>query len=169
MKSDASFWCLMYLMLGLVAMLAFSIQGVIFAKASERLVHRVRDRAFRTMLRQDVEFFDRDENTAGALTSFLSTETTHVAGLSGVTLGTILMVVTTLISALVLALAIGWKLALVCIATVPILLGCGFFRFWMLAHYQRRAKRAYNDSASYASEAVTAIRTGKSILKAMQC
>ncbi|EOO02730.1 putative leptomycin b resistance protein pmd1 protein [Phaeoacremonium minimum UCRPA7] len=165
MKSDASFWCLMYLMLGLVAMLAFSIQGVIFAKASERLVHRVRDRAFRTMLRQDVEFFDRDENTAGALTSFLSTETTHVAGLSGVTLGTILMVVTTLISALVLALAIGWKLALVCIATVPILLGCGFFRFWMLAHYQRRAKRAYNDSASYASEAVTAIRTVASLTR----
>lgn len=164
-QSDVSFWCLMYLMLGLVQFGAFSIQGVIFAKCSERLVHRVRDRAFRSMLRMDIQEFDKEENTAGALTSFLSTEATHVAGISGVTLGTILLVSTTLISAFTLSLAIGWKLALVCISTVPVLLACGFFRFWMLAHYQRRSKRAYNDSASYASEAITAIRTVASLTR----
>lgn len=164
-KSDASFWCLMYLMLALVQCLAFTVQGWLFAKCSERLVHRVRDMAFRSFLRQDVEFFDRDENSAGALTSFLSTETTHVAGLSGVTLGTLIMVLTTLIAACTVALALGWKLALVCIATMPILIGCGFFRFWMIAHYQRRAKSAYAGSASYASEAITAMRTVASLTR----
>ena len=164
-RSDASFWCLMYLMLALVQFFSFATQGIIFSKLSERLVHRVRDRAFRTMLRQDVAFFDRDENTAGALTSFLSTETTHVAGLSGVTLSTLLTVSTTLISALALSLAIGWKLALVCASTIPVLLGCGFFRFYMLAHYQRRAKRAYSHSATYASEAITAMRTVASLTR----
>jgi len=82
-----------------------------------------------------------------------------------VTLGTIIMVTTTLVSALTLALAIGWKLALVCISTVPVLLACGFFRFWMLAHFQRRAKKAYSDSASFASEAITAIRTVASLTR----
>ncbi|KAI1072254.1 hypothetical protein LB507_003198 [Fusarium sp. FIESC RH6] len=158
-KKDSDFWSAMYLMLAFVQFLAFVIQGVLFARCSERLVHRVRDRAFRTMLRQDVAFFDRDENTAGALTSFLSTETTHVAGLSGVTLGTLLMVITTLVAAMALSLAIGWKLSLVCISTIPVLLGCGFFRFYMLAHFQRRSKAAYDSSASYASEAISAIRT----------
>ncbi|KAH6636237.1 P-loop containing nucleoside triphosphate hydrolase protein [Chaetomium tenue] len=158
-QSEASFWSLMYLMLAIVMFISFVTQGVAFAKCSERLIHRVRDKSFRTMLRQDVEYFDRDENSAGALTSFLSTETTHVAGLSGATLGTLIMVSTTLIAACVVALSIGWKLALVCIATMPIVIGCGFFRFWMLAHYQRRAKRAYSGSASYASEAITAMRT----------
>lgn len=155
----------MYLMLAWVQFIAFTVQGILFAKCSERLIHRVRDGSFRSMLRQDVEFFDRDENSAGALTSFLSTEATHVAGLSGATLGTLLMVFSTLISACTLALAIGWKLALVCIATMPIVIGCGFFRFWMLAHYQRRAKRAYSGSASYASEAINAIRTVASLTR----
>ncbi|EEU46536.1 uncharacterized protein NECHADRAFT_104160 [Fusarium vanettenii 77-13-4] len=158
-KKDSDFWSAMYVMLAFVQLFAFIIQGVLFAKCSERLVHRVRDRAFRTMLRQDVSFFDRDENTSGALTSFLSTETTHVAGLSGVTLGTLLMVSTTLISAIAMSLAIGWKLSLVCISTIPVLLGCGFFRFWMLAHFQRRSKAAYDSSATFASEAISAIRT----------
>lgn len=164
-KSDSDFWSSMFLMLGLVQLLSFSVQGVVFAKCSERLVHRVRDRAFRTMLRQDVAFFDREENTVGALTSFLSTETTHLAGLSGVTLGTLLMVSTTLVAALTLAIAIGWKLALVCTATIPILLGCGFFRFWILAHFERRQKAAYASSASFASEAISAIRTVQSLTR----
>ncbi|KAG7418864.1 Leptomycin B resistance protein pmd1 [Fusarium oxysporum f. sp. rapae] len=164
-KKDSDFWSAMYLMLAFVQLFAFIIQGVLFAKCSERLVHRVRDRAFRAMLRQDVAFFDRDENTAGALTSFLSTETTHVAGLSGVTLGTLLMVGTTLISAIALSLAIQWKLSLVCIATIPVLLGCGFFRFWILAHFQRRSKAAYDSSAGFASEAISAIRTVASLTR----
>jgi ATP-binding cassette subfamily B (MDR/TAP) protein 1 len=117
------------------------------------------------MLRQDIEFFDKEENTAGALTSFLSTETTHVAGLSGVTLGTLLTVITTLIAAITVGTAIAWKLALVCIATIPVLLGCGFFRFWMLAQFQRRAKRAYEKSASFACEATSAIRTVASLTR----
>ncbi|ORY70091.1 P-loop containing nucleoside triphosphate hydrolase protein [Pseudomassariella vexata] len=164
-KKDSDFWSVMYLMLALVMFIAQLFQGIAFAKCSERLIHRVRDRAFRTLLRQDVSFFDKDENTAGALTSFLSTETTHVAGLSGVTLGTLIMVLTTLISACCLALAIGWKLALVCIATIPVLLACGFFRFYMLAHFQRRSKNAYEQSASYASEAISAIRTVASLTR----
>jgi len=117
-------------MLAWAQLLSYSIQGIAFAFCSERLIHRARDQAFRTMLRQDIGFFDYEENSAGALTSFLSTETTHAAGLSGATLGTILNVLTTLIAGFVLSLALGWKLALVCISTVPILLACGFFRFW---------------------------------------
>lgn len=162
---ESDFWSLMYLMLGIVQFIAFSIQGWVFAYCSERLVHRVRDQAFRTMLRQDIAFFDNEENSAGALTSFLSTETTHVAGLSGTTLGTILTVLTTLIGAICLSLAFGWKLALVIASTIPVLLGCGFLRFWVLARFQNRSRKAYESSASYACEATSAIRTVASLTR----
>jgi ATP-binding cassette subfamily B (MDR/TAP) protein 1 len=165
LRHQVNFWSLMYLMLAFVQFGAFCTQGVAFAFCSERLIHRVRDRAFRTMLRQDIEFFDKEENTAGALTSFLSTETTHVAGLSGVTLGTLLTVITTLIAAITVGTALAWKLALVCVATIPVLLGCGFFRFWLLAQFQRRAKKAYEKSASFACEATSAIRTVASLTR----
>lgn len=165
LRHDVNFWSLMYLMLAIVQIIAFSLQGIAFAICSERLVHRARDQAFRTMLRQDIAFFDREENSAGALTSFLSTETTHLAGMSGTTLGTLLVVATTLVAAISLSCAIGWKLALVCTATIPILLGCGFFRFWMLANFQNRAKQAYKSSASYACEATAAIRTVASLTR----
>ncbi|KAI0399242.1 ABC transporter [Xylaria palmicola] len=164
-KADSDFWSLMYLVLAIVILIAQIAQGIAFAKCSELLIHRVRDRAFKAMLRQDVAFFDKEENTPGALTSFLSTETTHVAGLSGVTLGTLLTITTTLISSIILGLAIGWKLALVCISAVPVIIAAGYFRYHMLTHFQQRSKRAYEKSASYASEAISGIRTVASLTR----
>ncbi|KAI9818482.1 MAG: GTPase-activating protein [Pycnora praestabilis] len=165
LRGQADFWAQMYLMLAAVQFIVFVGQGISFAFCSERLVHRVRNTAFRNMLRQDIAFFDKEENTAGALTSFLSTESTFVAGMSGVTLGTLLNVTTTLVAALAISCAIGWKLALVCAATIPVLLACGFFRFWMLVQFQLRAKKAYQASASYACEATSAIRTVASLTR----
>lgn len=165
LRSDVNFWCLMYLMLAIVQFIGWSGNMMVFGYCSERLIHRARDKAFRTMLRQDIAYFDREENTAGALTSFLSTETTSLAGLSGSTLGTILNTATTLIAAITLGLAIGWKLALVCTAVVPVLLACGFLRFWMLARFERRSKVVYEKSASFACEATSAIRTVASLTR----
>lgn len=165
LKHDASFWSLMFLMLGLSQLILHSLQGMSFAFSSEKLIRRARAQAFRAMLRQDISFFDRDENSTGALTSFLSTETKHLSGISGVTLGTILSVSTTLAAALIVSLSIGWKLALVCISVVPVLLACGFYRFYMLAQFQSRSKKAYESSASYACEATSAIRTVASLTR----
>lgn len=165
LSSATGFWSWMFFMLALVSLVFYAVMGIAFAWCSEKLVHRARDQSFRYMLRQDIAFFDKEENTAGALTSFLSTETTHLAGMSGSTLGTILLVTTTLVVGFVISLAVGWKLALVCIATVPVVLACGFLRFWMLARFQARAKRAYEKSASFACEATSAIRTVASLTR----
>ncbi|KAL3476097.1 P-loop containing nucleoside triphosphate hydrolase protein [Aspergillus californicus] len=165
LRHDANFWSLMFFVVGIVQFITQSITGAAFAVCSERLIRRARSLAFRTMLRQDIAFFDREENSTGALTSFLSTETKHLSGVSGVTLGTILMTSTTLGAAIIIALAIGWKLALVCISVVPVLLACGFYRFYMLAQFQARSKVAYEGSANFACEATSAIRTVASLTR----
>ncbi|KAG0156630.1 hypothetical protein PDIDSM_3811 [Penicillium digitatum] len=165
LRSDANFWSLMFFIVGIVQIITFSTNGIAFAFSSERLIRKARGNAFRVMLRQDINFFDREENSTGALTSFLSTETKHLAGISGQTLGTILMTSTTLIASIVIALSFGWKLALVCMSVIPILLGCGFYRFYMLAAFQARSKVAYEGSASYACEATSAIRTVASLTR----
>ena len=164
-RSQVNFWALMYLMLGLVNLFAMIIHGLAFAFCSQRLIHRARDRAFRTILRQDISFFDKEENSTGALTAFLSTESTHLSSISGATLGTLLTCITTLVAACAISLAIGWKLAIVCISTIPVLLGCGFLRFWMLARFETRSKKAYESSASYACENTNAIRTVASLTR----
>ncbi len=48
---------------------------------------------------------------------------------------------------------------------VPIVLGCGYLRFWMYARFQTRAKKAYEKSTSYACDAISAIRTVASLTR----
>lgn len=90
---------------------------------------------------------------------FLFTETNNIADLSGSTLGIIVIFSTTLIPAIAIALAFGWQLALVCVVTIPVLLECGYFRLSVLGKLHQRVKKAYKASASYASEAISEIRT----------
>lgn len=161
LRSDINFWCWMYLMVAFVELLSVTGQGAILGWCSENLIRRARDRAFRAMLRQDIKFFDF--HSAGSLTTFLSTETMHLAGLSGATLGTFVMIGTTLTASITLSIAVGWKIGLVCTSTLPIFLACGFLRLWMLGQFQERAARTHEIAASGACEAAGAIRTVASL------
>ncbi|KAJ0417947.1 P-loop containing nucleoside triphosphate hydrolase protein [Aspergillus carlsbadensis] len=159
MRSGANFWCLMMFIVGLIQLGNLTGQGVAFAICSEKLVFRARSRLFHSILHKDISFFDLDSNKTGALTSLLGTEAKNLSGISGTTLGTILMSFTTLIASMTIALAIGWKVALVCIATIPVLLGCGFYRVWMIAKFAQRSHEAYKQSSAYANEAISSVRT----------
>ena len=107
--------------------------------------------------------FDKAEFSAGFLTSSLSTDATNLAGISGVTLGSIFIISTTLIAGVALSVTIGWKLGLVCTATIPIVLACGLVRLKILAELARQSKAAYEASATYACEASAAIKTVASL------
>ncbi|KAI2706024.1 hypothetical protein CBS147332_7268 [Penicillium roqueforti] len=98
LRHNVNFWSVMYLMLGCTAFLGWGASGLCFAYCSECLIHRARDCSFRTMLYQDISMFDKAKFSAGSLTSSLSTDATNLAGMSGVTLGSIFIVSTTLIA-----------------------------------------------------------------------
>lgn len=72
-KSQVSFWSWMFFLLAILQLFAYLIQAYVVAWCSEKLVRRARNACFRAILRQDAAFFDRPENSPGALTSFLST------------------------------------------------------------------------------------------------
>ncbi|CAN9256904.1 unnamed protein product [Alternaria alternata] len=159
---NVNFWCGMFLMLGIVIGSFYYVQGMTLSRGSARLVGSVRTRAFGAMLRQDMEFFDGDTVTSGALSNFLSSEANRLAGLSGSTLGTIVSAASSILVAIIVACSFGWKLALVCSATIPLVIGCGYFRFYALTRMEKRTKET-SDAASFACEAASSIRTVASL------
>ncbi|WPG97240.1 ABC transporter [Acrodontium crateriforme] len=158
-----NFWCAMYLMLAFVCLLALGARGLAFGLCSARLTRRIRLRLFEFYLSQEAPWFDRPENAPGRLTSLLSTEPENVAGVSGATLGTLIDGAVTLIGGCILALAIGWKVALVCISVVPVLLFSGFTNVSMMGKFQDRAKKLFEESASFACEVIAGLRTVASL------
>ncbi|BFZ54826.1 hypothetical protein PYCC9005_001863 [Savitreella phatthalungensis] len=139
-----------------------------FGICCEKMVRRVRLRTFRTILRQNISWFDREENSTGALTSSLATQCAHLAALHGNVLGTILTCIMNLVASSILSLAVTWKLALVAIACLPVLLIFGYLRIVLLKAFQDRIRQAYSRSANFACEATSVIRTVASLTRERQ-
>ncbi len=113
LRHDVNFWSLMFFITAIFMLISYVAQGAVFGYCSERLIFRARSKAIRSILRQDIAFFDEPDNTSGALVSILSSQVTSLAGMSGTTLGAILSTATTVVEALVIACSINWKLGLV--------------------------------------------------------
>ena len=153
----------MYLAMGLGTFAVWLGHGISFAYTTEKLTHRAREQSFRHVLRQDVAFFDIEQNSIGALTSVLSSAPTDLNGLSGPVIGALVTFLATILGGIVLSLVIGWKLALVCTATIPFVAGFGWVRLAMLTLFAEKIKKTHQDSAAYAGEATSAIRTVASL------
>jgi ATP-binding cassette subfamily B (MDR/TAP) protein 1 len=158
-RETVNFWSLMYLMIGFTTIFGWLGQGVCFAIYSQRLTHNARVRGLETILYHEIGTFLHENYSTAALTSVLSSSAASLQGLSGAVLGTLLVVLTTLIVGFVLAAAIGWKLALVCASTTPIQLACGILRLKCVALLEGHSRRVYESSATYACEYSSNIRT----------
>lgn len=154
----------MYLVLALIILMIWMCQGIVLAYCEESAIFHAKRRTFQTILRQEVLFFDQKKNSAGQLMSLLSSSPTDLGGVGGLVLGTILSFCGTIGGGLILSLAIGWKLALVCASTIPLVAGCGYLRPMMLSIFDQKIKESHNTgSINYASEATSAIRTVASL------
>ncbi|EFQ98079.1 leptomycin B resistance protein pmd1 [Nannizzia gypsea CBS 118893] len=163
LRHEINFWCLMFLMIAIVNSIAWLGQGACFSYSTERLSHKGRYQMFRSILRQDMAFFDQKDNSPGGLSAFLSTAPTELAGLSGAVIGACLTFIATITGGVILSLAIGWKLALVCAVTIPIMTGSGYIRLRVLSLFDGQMRTTHQEGAMYASEIITVIRSVASL------
>ncbi|CAM4953360.1 unnamed protein product [Rotaria socialis] len=77
-KRKVLFYVLLYVGFGVISLVLHSVQGYVFARSGETLTKRLRSKAFQAILRQDMTFFDREENSTGALCTRLATEASAV-------------------------------------------------------------------------------------------
>ncbi|RXM28403.1 Multidrug resistance protein 1 [Acipenser ruthenus] len=87
---------LFFLAIGGVSFFSMFFQGFSFGKSGEILTMRLRFRAFKAMLRQDLGWFDDPKNSTGALTTRLATDAAQVQGV-GVSGSPFILIITVLI------------------------------------------------------------------------
>ncbi|PPQ91666.1 hypothetical protein CVT25_012879 [Psilocybe cyanescens] len=155
--------------IAILSTLAIGFQNYLFASTAATLTARLRTLSFKAMLRQDIEFFDKDENSTGSLVSQLSDNPQKVNGLAGITLGAIVQSIATLIAGSVLGLAFIWKVALVGIACTPLLISTGYIRLRVVVLKDQANKKAHEDSAQLACEAAGSIRTVAALTREDDC
>jgi ATP-binding cassette subfamily B (MDR/TAP) protein 1 len=158
-SGKVDFYCLMFFVVSLVALIGYVTSGSFFGIVNEHLVFRVRDISLNTVLRQDMEWFLRPGRSTSALISVINMDAAHISGLSGVIIGTIVSAFVSVVGGAIIAHVVAWKIAIVLFCTSPVILLSGLFRLRVLAEVEESNSKAYTEAASLATEACGAIRT----------
>ncbi|KAF3902351.1 hypothetical protein AA313_de0207285 [Arthrobotrys entomopaga] len=162
---NPSFYCLMFFVIGIVALFAYASSGFCFGLVSERLVQRLRDLCFQKIMEQDLSFFADPEHSETALVASIQSDTAALTSLSGVMIGTIVSVTTTLVGGIVVAHIVAWKIAVVLLPALPVIVLAGYLRLRVLMKAQVKQETTYVKAASMATEATNAIRTVASLVR----
>ncbi|KAL8878011.1 MAG: hypothetical protein Q9198_004092 [Flavoplaca austrocitrina] len=162
-RASGNLFGLLFFIFAVLVLSANTLSGSSFGKVAEKMVFKVRILAFRSLFHQDLEWHNSNGRTPALLLSYLSTDAAALAGLSGTTVGTIMSIMVNLIAGILMTHIIAWKIAVVLLATLPILLGSGVMRLRVLTQLQDRHQLAYATSVGITIEAVNSIKTVASL------
>lgn len=164
LRRRGNFLALMFFVLGLGCLVVYFSLGWLTNIVAQTLNQKFRKDMLSSMLRQDVQFFDRAENTVGALTGRLDSYTQAILELMGFNISLVLITMISVTASSILAIVVSWKLGLVGVfAGIPPLLVAGYARIRLETKMDDGNSKRFSRSASVASEAVTAIRTVSSL------
>lgn len=157
-RESASLFGGLFFGLALVEFLANVVSTASFGWVSEKLLFKTRVLSLRSLLDRSLHWHESEGRTPGTLVAYISSDAVAMSGMTGTVLGITFSVIVSLISGIVLAHVLAWKIALVLLACVPVLFMSGFLRIRVQAKFAARHAKAFADSVAIAIEAVDSIR-----------
>eukprot|EP00463_Aulacantha_scolymantha_P001842 TRINITY_DN246_c0_g1_i12.p1 TRINITY_DN246_c0_g1~~TRINITY_DN246_c0_g1_i12.p1 ORF type:complete len:574 (-),score=85.57 TRINITY_DN246_c0_g1_i12:76-1797(-) len=130
-----------------------------FGLIGERLTKLLRSLAMSGILRQEVEFFDKDKNSTGILSSKLASDADLVKTPITTHLNIGLSAFITLVGCFVLSFLRGWELSLACLGVLPFVVSAQYIEMRKWMEVEDSDKPIYDNAAQVVYEAVKEIRT----------
>lgn len=140
LHKDSKFWALIFVSLGVAAFIFHPLRSYSFAVAGSELIKRIRLMCFEKIIHMEIGWFDKDENSSGALGARLSTDAASIRTLVGDALGLVVQDIATTITALAIAFEANWQLSLIVVVLVPLVLLNGYVQMKSMQGFQTDAK-----------------------------
>ncbi|CAF0891323.1 unnamed protein product, partial [Didymodactylos carnosus] len=141
------------------------IENLFLSLSGSTLTKRVREKAFYSMLRQEVAWFDRPENSTGALCTRLSTDAVAVQKVTGVKIGVFVKTLSNLGIGLALGFVFSWQLALVMLAFIVLTFVLCYIQIYSMARLNNKNKFIIEQAGQLANESINNIHTVMQLTK----
>ncbi|CAN2389829.1 phosphatidylcholine-translocating ATPase activity [Pristimantis euphronides] len=164
-EHETNIYSIILAVIGLVSFFSFFTQGFMFGRSGEVLTMRLRQMAFKSMLRQEISWYDDKKNSTGALTTRLATDASEIHNATGSRLGLIAENISKIGVGIILSLIYGWEMALLVLALTPVLVTTGLLEHRALTGFANRDKKQLQYAGKIATEAVDNIRTVVSLTR----
>ncbi|KAG8699619.1 hypothetical protein FRC08_005185, partial [Ceratobasidium sp. 394] len=157
--SEGRRWAMWFLILAIISTLMSCAAGFFFSSGGDRVGRRLQLVSLRSILRQEIGFFDQEENAAGALTAAIASCASNVSVAIGLIWPQVIVAGADFLGGIILGLILSWKLALPCLAPIPFLLAAAYYNIIYLEKYETDVQKPLEEASAFASEHVDAIKT----------
>ncbi|KAK9983466.1 hypothetical protein SO802_032991 [Lithocarpus litseifolius] len=123
-----------------------------------RQAARIRGLYLKTILRQDVSFFDKETNT-GEVIGRMSGDTVLIQDAMGEKVGKFIQLISTFFGGFIIAFVRGWLLTAVMCAAIPLLVMAGAFVSIIISKMASRGQSAYGKAANVVEQTIGSIKT----------
>ncbi|XP_017179337.1 ABC transporter B family member 11-like [Malus domestica] len=149
---------LIYFYLAIGTGVAATLQVSCWMVTGERQAARIRGLYLKTLLRQDVAFFDLETYT-GEVIGRMSGDTVLIQDAMGEKVGKFLQLFSTFIGGFIIAFIKGWLLTLVMLSSIPLLVASGAAMSIIISKMATRGQSAYAKAAIVVEQTIGSIRT----------
>ncbi|KAG8385354.1 hypothetical protein BUALT_Bualt03G0034400 [Buddleja alternifolia] len=149
---------LKFVYLAIGAGIASLLQMTCWMVTGERQATRIRGLYLKTILRQDIEFFDT-QTTTGEVIGRMSGDTILIQEAMGEKVGKFIQFTSTFFGGFIIAFCRGWLLALVLSSSIPALVIAGGCVAMVMSKMSSRGQVAYAEAGNVVEQTVGAIRT----------
>lgn len=140
LRQDSKFWALMFVVLGLVSLVAYPLRTYFFSMAGSRLIRRIRMMCFQKVVNMEVGWFDEPENSSGVIGARLSADAASIRALVGDALAQLVQDLAAAVVGLLIAFVACWQLALIVLAMVPLIGLNGYVQLKFMTGFSKDAK-----------------------------
>ncbi|CAF1055230.1 unnamed protein product [Rotaria sordida] len=154
---------LIFLLMGVIALILRFFQYTAFAIAGSKLTHRIRSKAFACLLRQEVAYFDRPENSSGAICTRLSSDASAIQEMTGLRLGTICEGIALSIFSIVFGCFISWQLTMIVCSPLFIIFIICYGNVHLNLWLHQQSNRILEPASTLATEVIHNMRTIKQL------
>ncbi|KAK3906663.1 P-loop containing nucleoside triphosphate hydrolase protein [Staphylotrichum tortipilum] len=156
----ATFWSKMWAVLAAGVGFSYFLTTFVSTSLEGYISSAYRLEYFESILFQPTSYFDKDDNATGQLAARLSSDPQALKELLGINLMMLIIGMFSLIGALAISFAYGWKLALVALCvTVPLGILSGFFRVRYELQFNAMNEAVFQESSKFGAESIGAFRT----------
>ncbi|XP_061356075.1 ABC transporter B family member 9-like [Gastrolobium bilobum] len=149
---------LLFVYLAIGSGIASFLQVSCWMVTGERQAARIRGLYLKTILKQDIAYFDT-ETTTGEVIGRMSGDTILIQDAMGEKVGKFLQLVSAFVGGFVIAFTKGWELCLVLLACIPAIVIVGGVMAMMMAKMSSRGQTAYAEAGNVVEQTTSAIRT----------
>ncbi|CAL4964049.1 unnamed protein product [Urochloa decumbens] len=149
---------LQFIYLAIASAVASFVQVTCWMITGERQAARIRNLYLKTILRQEIAFFDKYTST-GEVVGRMSGDTVLIQDAMGEKVGKFVQLVVTFFGGFIVAFAQGWLLTLVMMATIPPLVVAGAVMSNVVAKMASLGQAAYAESSVVVEQTIGSIRT----------